>query len=367
MDALSPEPARRAALRPWFMILLTAPLLLLIIGVTVFRWRAQREDAARLSDTFAQRQNKTLIHDALRVARSVSNLLTVAASDARLIASATPADRGRLFAAAQRVPGEVRAGWEPVLPVYNRMLVRTTGGEFSYYHQGDLNPRLRQVSKCSTRDLCDRMTLESAVARLPVGQAMVGKALRWYTPKNDPAASGEGTLSVAFRGATAVVVLGVDFQSFQPVLRLPTFPYQERGDLMEDYEAGNYIYLLDSDTDLLAHPRRWHILGLDPATGQPRTPMKTDSDSGQHPLNFRAYERGVLRPYFDRLIQKTFQAAEVDVFSAANLSGQIRVVSIAPIYLPAVFFDQQAPFGYAGVGCALEHFREPKERLVPYY
>ncbi|MBY0369093.1 hypothetical protein K2X33_00305 [bacterium] len=368
MDVRPPESAWRTALRPWFLILLTAPLLLSIVGVTVYRWQTHRQENARLSDTFAERQNRVLQHDARRVARAVTNLLALAASDARLVSVLPPDGAGyaRFFEALRVAPPAGVAPGESIFPLYNRLLIWRDSGRFQYFHAGDKAARISSVDGCTARDLCDRATLELG-KRASQGRAIVGKALRWYTPEKSPGAPGDGTLSVAYRFAGGVVLLGIDYRSFESIVRLPTFPYQERGNLLQDYEAGNYIYLLDADTDLLAHPKPWHLYGLDYATGEPRPPMKSDSDAGTHPLNFRAYERGILRPYFDRLIQRTFQAAEVDIFEAANMSGLIRVVSVAPIYLDPAFFDQQGPFGYAGVGCALEHFREPQERPVPYY
>lgn len=229
-----------------------------------------------------------------------------------------------------------------------------------------IDPKVTRLSDCLAKDLCDVATVGSAL-NLDKGKYFVGKGLRWYTPKDAGAADGTGTLSVALKTEKGVFVLGIDFKSFNLLTRLPAFPYQERGEALEDYEAGNYIYLLDRDTDLLAHPKPWNVMGIDRETGQAMAPMRNDADAGKRPLNFTLYQEGILRPYFDRLLERSFKASEVDVFQAANLSGTIRVISVAPIFLDADVFDLKGPFGYAGVGCALEYFEEPEPRLIPYY
>lgn len=361
MEAIPLEPLRRAALRPWLLILLTAPVLTAALGLVAYRWQSQRQDFARMADLFAQRQNKVLAHDATRVAEAFSHLLSEAAHDARLAASLPddPLSYRRFFSTL----AEPSSG-----PLYSRMIVWKKGSDLLVFEVGGpARGESRSVYRCLANPHCDRATLEAGWA-LREGFAKVGKGLRWYTPQTEPVGlSDEGSLSVVYRAGSKVILLAVDFRSFNPILRLPTFPYQQKRDLLQDYEDGNYIYLLDQDADLLAHPRRWHVMGLDRETGLPVPPMRTDADAGSHPLNFRRYREGKLRPYFDRLIAHSFQTGEVDVFQASNLSGQARVISVAPVQLDPAVFDQSGPFGYVGVGCALEHFQEPEERLVPYY
>lgn len=370
MDGVPLESARRAALRPWLLILLTAPVVTAGLGLLVYRWQSQKQDIAHFRDQFIQRQNKTLIHDATTVSQGVADLLLQAARDARILASLRP-DAGELerFFRAVAATGAVstkKGDFKPAFPRYNRMAV-LRDGRLTYFTDKGRESAIAALAHCFPGQLCDRATLEAAEKLVP-GRSMVGKGLRLYTPESGPRDKvHEGTLSVAYRGPGAIYVLGIDFRSLNALTRLPTFPYDPRGDPLLDYENGNYIYLLDKDTDVLAHPKPWHVMGLDPATGQPVPPMRTDADAGMRPLNFRAYQDGKLRPYFDRLIQRSFLGTEVDLFPAANLSGQIRVVSIAPVFLDAEVFDQKGPFGYVGVGCSLEHFQEPEERLVPYY
>ncbi len=359
MDVVPLEPARRAALRPWLIILLTGPLLTAGLGLVAYRWQSQRQDFARLADQFVQRQNRVLAHDAIQVSRTFASLLAQGARDARALSS-LPVDAVQYekFFTALRGPG--------AFPVYNRMAV-LRHGDLWWFEGGKPGVSRMALSKCEPVKLCDRRTLEQAQS-LADGKAMVGTGLRWYTPEgSDPALPDEGTLSVAYRTVTGIYLLGIDFKSFLPIVRLPTFPYQERGDLMQDYEDGSYIYLLDAQANLLAHPRRWHVMGVDRATGLAVEPMRNDDDAGKRPLNFRAYREGRLRPYFDRLLAHAFQGSEVDVFQAANFSGLVRVISVAPVTLDASLFEQKGPFGYVGVGCAVEHFHEPEERLVPYY
>lgn len=361
MEAISLEPARRTALRPWLIILLTGPLLIVGLGLGIQRWQTQKQDAARLTEHFVQRQNKVLAYDALRAGQAFAQLLSQAARDVRLLSTLVPSSGNyvRFFEA-------LRSGKGAGFPEYNRLLVWEKGGPLRWVQAGK-SGEYASVDLCLPSQLCDRATLEKAQF-IPIGKALVGKGLRWYTPRALPLSiPEEGTLSVAFHGTKGVYVLGVDFKSFAPLLRLPTFPYQERGDLLQDYENGNYIYFLDENTDLLAHPRRWHTMGMDRSTGKPMAPMRSDAEVGTRPLNFRLYQYGKLRPYFDRFLARTYRDGEVDVFQASNLSGMSRIISIAPVFLDAEVFEQKGPYGYVGVGCAVEHFQEPQERLVPYY
>jgi hypothetical protein len=364
MEAVSLEPSRRTALRPWLLIFLSAPLLTAAVALLAYRWRAQTQDSARLTEHFIQRQNQVLAHDALRVGKALSDRLGQAARDARLVA-ALPGDRAtltRYFHSLQtgRTPGSA-------YPIYNRLAVLTDTGLWTSLHtkKEEATPTFKD---CTAMKLCDQTALEAARA-IPVGKALVGRGLRWYTPQTEtqPERLENGTLSVVYRGPNAVYLLGVSFKSLTEILRLPTFPYQDRTDLLASYENGNYIYLLDRQTNLLAHPKTWHMMGLDPNTGEPMPPMRMDADAGARPLNFGAYQDGRLRPYFDRLFTRSFKGPDVDVFQAANLSGMLRVVSVVAVSLDPKIFEQKNPFGYVGVGCALEHFQEPEERLVPYY
>lgn len=362
MEAVSLEPARRTALRPWLLILLSAPLLTVGVALLAYRWRAQTQDSVRLTEHFIQRQNQVLAHDAIRVGKALSDRLTQAARDARLIA-ALPGDRATLA----RVFESLQTGRGSAYPIYNRLVVLTDAGGWTSFQtgKGEATPTFKD---CTPTRFCDRTALEAARG-IPVGKALVGRGLRWYTPQTEtnPERLEAGTLSVVYRGPQAVYLLGVSFKSLLEILRLPTFPYQDRTDLLASYENGNYIYLLDRQTNLLAHPKTWHMMGLDPSTGEPMAPMRTDAEAGQRPLNFGAYQDGRLRPYFDRLFTRSFKEPDVDVFEAANLSGMLRVVSVVAVSLDSKIFEQKGPFGYVGVGCALEHFQEPEERLVPYY
>ncbi len=352
MKAPALESFRRTVFQPWLPVLVAGPLLLAVISLVTYHWQTQRKDYENLADQFIQRQNRVLAHDALRVSEAVADLLVRAAGDVKLlsVAATNKEQVGQFFAH---------------LSGYNRLAV-LGNKELWVAETGKPGVASLSLERCLPAQLCDRASLEQGL-RLPVGKVWVGKSLRWYTPQSDAMAPDNGTLSVVYRTARAVYLLGVDFKAFQKIARIPTFPYQDREDLRQAYEAGNYIYVLDADSDLLYHPRRWHILGMDRATGRPMAPMETDADAGIKPLNFRAYREGKLRPYFDRLFARAFKGSGVDVFQATNLSGVVRVISVAPVLLPATLFEQAGPFGYVGVGCAVEHFQEPQERLVPYY
>jgi hypothetical protein len=75
----------------------------------------------------------------------------------------------------------------------------------------------------------------------------------------------------------------------------------------------------------------------------------------------------VLPSYFDRFLSFSLLPGEIAVFRAANLSGLDRVVSVAPVSLPTALFVQAGTAGYVSVGCAVEFFREPEEKMLPYY
>ncbi len=368
MDSLPPEPIRRAALRSWFVILFTAPVVL-GAGFWAYQWQTGKQEMSQLANDFIQRQNRVLAHDALRVSGEVSSLLLQAARDLRAMAAlpAQPKVYESFLQALKPLPSLKR---EPegqgAFPVYNRALVASQNGKLLLIRDGRIDPSVTRLSECLAKDLCDVASVSSAL-KLETGKVYIGKGLRWYTPQGAADSDGTGTLSVALKGERGVFVLGIDFHSFDLLTRLPAFPYQKRGEALEDYEAGNYIYILDRDTDLLAHPKPWHVMGIDRQTGQALPPMRNDADAGKRPLNFTLYQEGVLRPYFDRLLERSFKASEVDVFQAANLSGTIRVISIAPIIPDSEVFGLKGPFGYAGVGCALEYFEEPEPRLIPYY
>jgi hypothetical protein len=92
-----------------------------------------------------------------------------------------------------------------------------------------------------------------------------------------------------------------------------------------------------------------------------------DADEGTHPINIAAYQNGLLKDYFDRLLKKSFVEAGVDIFQADNLAGVKRILSVVPVTLTRGQYKATGMFGHVIVGCSLDHFQEPKNKLVPYY
>jgi hypothetical protein len=368
MDAEALEPNRRAAWRVWLGILLTAPVMTALCAYLVYQWQVQHRDFVEIKNYFVQRQNQVLAHESIRVAKLFSDVLGQAARDASLLAALPP--RAELYEAFARALNGLNPEPGAITKVrYNRVWVlRNRKQLWDFAPDRKSTTAFTKVEDCENRTLCDRQTLEAAF-RLPQGKAIVGRGMRWYTAQNSAPSGGDrqGTLMVAYRSADSVVALGVSFEVLLRLIHQPVFPFSPQGDMLEEYEKGSYIYLLDEHLNLLAHPKKGHMLGLDSVTFEPVSPALEDRDVGQHPLNFRAYREGKLRAYFDRLMSGPVQKGEVDVFEASNFTGMIRVVSVAPVLLDASLFVQKAPIGYVGVGCAVEHFAEPEQRPVPYY
>lgn len=352
MDGLAPRLTSRKALRLWVFFITPVALGALFL---VFRYGQQTLSALE------QRQNRVLAQDALRVSQAVGDLYTRAAETCRALSvlpAGSPASI-QVLEALSAVDNQTGNAF----PLFRRILFSSAKGKIAHFARDPQNHF--RLSPCPP-GLCDTETVNAA-HDIPVGKAILGKALRWYRAENDPEDPDPGTVSVAFRGEAGVVAIGIDYRSLLQFLKLPVFPYNPRGDLLEDYEKGNYVYLLDRETNVVAHPKHWHSSGLDRNTLEPVPPASNDKETGTHPLNFRAYREGKLRGYFDRFLSFSLLPGEVAVFRASNLSGMDRVISVAPVSLPTSLFVQASTVGYVGVGCAVEYFREPEQKMLPYY
>jgi hypothetical protein len=375
MPRWKPRSEKLANLSPWVLILLTAPLPLFLLGYVGYQWRTKTTKLGIIEEQFLERQNSVLAHDAGYVAERVSELLSHAAVDVKTLALTPPSVRKNFLELQQfAILGAAgqSAGAEPPMGAaklrYNRSLVmRVADQNIEWYWEADSRAApIKSLSECITGKLCDRALLDSSL-KLREGEVLYGKALRIYTPKGVTPNDNRAGLSVAYRQAGKIYFLTVDYRHFWALLSSSTFPYANKRDWLRSYGEGNYLYLVDRSADMLIHPKSWHVAGVDEATGQPVAPMKEDADEGMRPLNLLGYKTGILRPYFDRLLNESFPRNSVDIFEAKNLGGTSRVLSVVPVFLSEGQFLKTGLFGHLIVGCALDYFREPKEKRQPYY
>lgn len=253
------------------------------------------------------------------------------------------------------------------LPFYNRLSFFDPKGELLFeLNEGKVSHPNRPLSQCYERDLCDRKLIERAM-KLSVGDIYYGSILRYYSPEGTPEDFTGAGLSVAYRGKKGIYLITIDYRHLQDHLTSPSFPYDPKRNLLDAYQKGNYLYIVDRDTNVITHPHYWKAIGIDKATGEWVPPMKTDSDLGHRPLKISAYEQGVLRDYFDRLLKISFVNKGVDIFKAPNFAGTSRVLSVAPIFVSKGQYKDNEIFGHVIIGCNVDYFEEPKTMIVPYY
>lgn len=362
-----------SSLNPWALILFVFPVPILIIAVFLYYWSSSRSTYKRVTGQFIQRQNQVLAHDAMSVAREVSYLLEAAVRDVQALSLIAPTSNNFTRVYLARVgkltvldPRDDSRSTIP-LPIYNEMIYyNARGDEQLRLKNGQAERKLRRMSDCSGRNLCDIDLLRRAI-RLTEGEIVFGKLVRWYSRQDEVEKLEGAYLPVVYKSTDGFLLLGIDYRYFKELLTLPSFPYERKQNLLQSYHNGNYIYVLDSDFDFIAHPKFWNVLGIDPATGQRAVPMQSDSDEGKHPINIRAYRGEKLKTYFDRLLTRSFLQQSVDIFRASNLEGSNRVLSVAPILINKGQFQKTGVFGYVVLGCSVDYFEEPKEQYVPYY
>jgi len=361
------------SINPWLIIMLTAPLPVMLFLFFFFKWYQQRTDFSRVTQQFVQRQNTVMAYDAIRVSHEISHLLEGAARDVRLLSLLGPtAENFRKFYLSE-IPQITHLNdhgfvhHHHPLPLYNELaFYDLKGNERLRLVHGKVIQSGRSFSDCSEVQLCDRGLLE-AILREPIGSTEVGSLLKWYSPEGSAEDDEGATLRVAYRSAQGIFTLGLDYRHLKAILFLPTFPYQEKSDLLQSYQSGNYIYFVDGETHIISHPKYWHVIGIDKKTGKRVAPMRTDADDGKHPIRIAAYESGKLKAYFDRLLTRSFVQQTVDIFQSPNLRGAIRVLSVAPILLSIGRFKKTGVFGHVITGCSVDYFEEPKEKVIPYY
>ncbi len=357
---------------PWLIILFTAPVPLLLFVLFFYKWYNQKTDFTKVTGEFVQRQNQVMAYDTLSLARDVSHILETAANDTETL-SLVPATESAYhgfyeahvgtvteFDEKQKIPVQTR------LTLYNTLtLLKPNGDEVFRFEEGKVQ-KPRKLADCKELELCDREARQLAI-RLSPSELRYGNLMRWYTPEGSPAPSERETLTVLYHSKTGIVELGIDYRHLKSVMYAPTFPYTPRADLLHAYENGNYVYLIDSRMDFIAHPRYWHVTGIDRNTGGRVEPIKTDADTGTHRLNVAEYQGEKLKEYFKRLLSRSFEHKSVDMFRAPNMVGTNRVISVSPILLSRGQFKTSGVFGHVSVGCSVDYFEEPKERFVPYY
>ena len=361
-------------LNPWLIILLTAPIPLLLFVFFFVKWYSQKTDFTKTTTYFVQRQNLVLAHNAVEVSSGISDLLEKAWRDANILSVMPLTDESFLRFYRAQLGGIMlfdaknEYSKQGLVNFYNKLMYLTPKGEVKIYiRNGVPDKSLHSVSDCKESQLCDRELLDRAL-KLKVGGARFGRVLRWYSPDGVPEDTTDASLSVAFRAANGIYLVGLDYRHLKDTLSVPTFPYQPKKNLLQAYTNGNYIYIVDHLGNFIVHPKYWDEAGIDKKTGQWVTPMLNDSDDdGSHPINISAYQGGKLKDYFDHLLKKSFTKNTVDIFQALNLVGTTRVVSVAPIVFSRGQFEQEGLFGHAVIGCSVDYFEEPRERFIPYY
>lgn len=357
----------------WLLILLTAPVPLIAFGYLGYRWMNARTDYNRMITQMIQRQNAVLANDAFTVARNVSHVLERAAYDIQTLALVPPTSQNFLKFYLSRVSqvSQVNQKDESIeaipLPMYNEIIaLNLHGDEILRFKNGKQEKALRRLSDCQDKNLCDVHLIEKAI-QSPVGEVYFGGLERWYAPEGAIEIDEGAHLPLAYRAMDGIYILGIEYRYLKDMLSEPTFPYERKRNLLQSYQNGNYIYIVDSNMDFIAHPKYWHVTGVDRSTGKRAIPMKADSDEGKHPLNIAAYQGERLKEYFERLRTRSFLQKSIDIFEAPNLRGTNRVLSVAPVLLSKGQFQRSGVFGYVVLGCSVDYFEEPKERYVPYY
>lgn len=360
-------------LNTWIVILFAAPLPLVVFGLWFFKWSNSRTNYSRLTSQLMKRQNIVLMQDGVSVAKEYAHILESAARDVQSLSliTLTPKNFTRFYLA--RVSQVARfenrddsVGMIP-LPMYNELIhLDSEGNELLRLKNGQVQTRLRKRSQCQESTLCDPAFLD-ALIKLPIGEIYFGRLMRWYSPQGTPEDDDGAYLPVGYHSQEGIFIVGIDYRYFKDLLGEPSFPYEEKRNLLQSYQNGNYIYFVDSNYDLVAHPKYWHVTGISHETGKRMIPMKTDEDEGQKPLNLKAYQGERLRNYFDRLLTRSFIQKSPELFEAPNLRGTNRVISVAPILLNKGQYQQAGIYGHVIIGCAVDYFEEPKEQYVPYY
>ncbi len=362
-----------ASLRPmlWGWVVLLLPLVFLVVFFV--KWYQQGLELEKIKSLFIQRQNNVMGFNALEVATGFSDLLEKAARDIQLL-SLLPKNAESLKRFSQAQTGDFtrfdvknHAVIQEPMPFYSAISIRDLAGTQTLgIDGGQVSPVPQPLSLCLRKNLCDAELVESTL-KLKPGEILYGRLLRHYTPEGVEDKNKGAGLGIAYRTATNVYVMSIEYLHLRDHLTTPTFPYDTKRDLESAYRKGNYIYIVDERMNVITHPLTWVQAGVDKTTGRWVSPMVTDGDGGKHPINVAAYKDERLKEYFARLLNVSFTANSVDIFRARNLDGINRVLSVIPISLSKGQYQSKGVFGWAVIGCNIDHFEEPKERFIPYY
>lgn len=362
-----------SSLNPWALILFVFPIPVLIISLAFYYWSTSRANYQRITSQFMQRQNQVLANEAMAVAREVSFLLDSAARDLQALSLITPSLGNFMRVYLARVgqlthldPRDDSRTTVP-LPIYNEMIqYNLNGDEQLRLKNGQWEKKLRRFKDCQGLNLCDIELLKRA-RKLNEGEVYFGKLVRYYSRENEREKLEGAYFPVFYRLSDSIFMLGIDYRYFKELLSIPTFPYEIKQNLLQAYQKGNYIYIVDNDFDFMTHPKFWNVMGIDTKSGLRAEPMRVDSDEGLKPINIKAYQGERLKTYFDRLLTRSFLQSSVDIFRASNLRGSHRVLSVAPILVNKGQYQKTGVFGYLVLGCSVDYFEEPKEHYAPYY
>lgn len=360
-------------LNVWLLILVSGLIPAVLFLFFFYEWYNQRSDLRRLTSYFVQRQNSVLAFNAMEVSTNFADLLEKAGRDVLVLSVVPPtADNLLKFYKAQLgdfTHFDAKNGnivQEP-LPFYNRIaFLNAKGDALLRIKNSVVNTRVLPLNECQMAELCDRTLFEKAV-RLPIGEMYYGRIMRFYSPKAEEEQDDGASLSVAYRTEKGIYVLGIDYRHLRDHLTTPVFPYEPKRDLIDAYNRGNYIYIVDEQNNIITHPLYWDAAGIDRKSGKWAVPMRDDSENGKGPINVATYEHGSLREQFDRFLKNSFTQRGVDIFRARNMDGISRVISVSPILMSKGQFKKDGVFGHAIVSCNVDYFEEPKEKIVPYY
>ncbi len=370
---IEPKTEAQKKLNTWIVILFAAPLPLVIFGLWFFKWSSSRTNYSRLTSQLLKRQNIVLMQDGVGIAKEFSHILESAARDVQTLSliSITPKNYTKFYLArvSQVARFEKRddsVGMIP-LPMYNELIyLDSDGNEILRLKNGQSVSKLRKKHQCVESDLCDPSFLDS-LKKLPVGEVYFGRPMRWYSSQGVKEEDQDAYLPVGYHAPEGLFVVGIDYRYFKDLLGELTFPYEAKRNLLQSYQNGNYLYFVDSNYDMVAHPKYWHVTGISRETGKRMHSMKTDEDEGKLPLNLKSYQGERLKNYFERLLTRSFIQKVPDLFEAPNLRGTNRIISVAPILLSKGQFQQTGIYGHIIIGCAFDYFEEPREQYVPYY
>jgi len=356
----------------WLIIVVTSivPTLLFIFIFT--KWYFERSTCKTKLNLFILRQNEVLSQDAVSISKTIRDLLDGAAKDIKtlslieLTSSALKTFYRCHIKEATLINSETENITKATIPLYNEMVyMDNNGNEIIKLINGKNSKNLLKNDECFSKNLCDKKSRKLALNLKP-NKIFFGNLMRYYVPKNEKEPY-LGKYTIYYKVNSGLYELGLDYRHFVSILFLPSFPYYSKSDLLFAYDNGNYIYILDSKNEFIAHPKHWHIYGIDKKSGNIALPMIQDEDEGFKRLNITLYKGKKLKKYFYRLLNESLVKKDIDIFRASNLKGKNHVYTVAPIFVNEGQFNKTAPWGHVVIGCSIEFFEEPTKVVPTYY